>query len=135
MCASLKRCNIHWRIKQVWALQSVGISLASDVLSHTYQCILVLCGTITSCTAACLTDNDQFQSVRPALIQLSLRLRPLDGPFAVIRTYSAPSFCALVKEEMLHAHWLSLELGHAKTNINKNPVVEKAMKESEEELG
>ena len=40
----------------------------------------------------------------------------MDGPCAVIRTDNAPSFRALVKDEMLHAHRLSLELGHAKTS-------------------
>ncbi len=104
--------------------QPVCILVAADVLRCERQCMLVLQETVTSYTATCLIDNEQPQSVRQSLIQLSLSLRPLDGPFAVIRTDNAPGFHSLVKDETLDVHRLSLELGHTK-NINKNPVAEK----------
>ena len=54
-------------------------------------------------------------------------------PPAVIRVDPAPGFMALRNDETLKSLRLSLEIGRVK-NPNKNPVVEKAILELEEEL-
>ena len=51
----------------------------------------------------------------------------------MIRVDPAPGFMALRNDETLKSLRLSLEIGRVK-NPNKNPVVEKAMLELEEEL-
>ena len=63
----------------------------------------------------------------------SNRADPLDGPPAVIRVDPATGFMALRNDETLMSLRLSLEIGRVK-NPNKNPVVEKAILELEEEL-
>ena len=60
-------------------------------------------------------------------------MHPLHGPPAVIRIDPVPGFTALRNYETLKSLRLSLEIGRVK-NPNKNPVVEKAILELEEEL-
>lgn len=88
---------------------------------------------VTSFTVAMLIEDESAQTLRDGLIRLCVELCPLDGPFAVVRTDPAPAFKALVADAVLAQHRISLELGWAK-NPNKNPVVEKAVQELEEEL-
>ena len=71
-------------------------------------------------------DNQRLESLRAALINLCVQLRPLDGPPAVIRTDPPPGFRAIVDDEFLHKQRLAIEIGRVK-NINKNPVAEKAV--------
>jgi hypothetical protein len=62
-----------------------------------------------------------------------VELRPLDGPHAVVRTDPAPGFAALPKDDLLHHHRISVEVGRAK-NTNKNPEAERAIQELEAEI-
>jgi hypothetical protein len=62
-----------------------------------------------------------------------MSFHPLDGPYAVIRTDPSPGFKALVDDQLLARHHISIELGRAK-NLNKNPVVEKAIQKFEGEI-
>ena len=72
-------------------------------------------------------------TLREASACLATELHPLDGPPAVISVDPAPGFMALRNDEILKSLRLSLEIGRVK-NPNKNPVVEKAILELEEEL-
>ena len=67
------------------------------------------------------------------MIQLCVRLIPLDGPSATIRTDPVPGFQKLVQDTILAQHRIVIELGRAK-NINKNPVTEKSIQELEDEI-
>ena len=78
-------------------------------------------------------ENEQYITLRDNLIRLCIELRPLDGPPAVIRTDPAPSLARLVHDELLKHHRLCIEIGRIK-NPNKNPNVEKAVRECEDEL-
>lgn len=68
------------------------------------------------------------------MIHLCVELRPLDGPFAVIRTDPAPGFAALVQDELLTPHRISIEIGRAKNRDKKKPVADKAIQELEDEI-
>jgi len=113
--------------------EAVGQAFAADVIKRHRQLILVLRETVTSFTVAALVDNERHVTLRDALIQLCLPLRPMDGPPAMIRTNPAPGFKALVDDPLLHQHRITLEIGQAK-NPNKNPVAERAVQELEAEL-
>ena len=112
---------------------TVGQSFAADIIKRLRQLILVLRETVTSFTMSLLLQNERQESLRDALIQMCIQLRPMDGPPAVIRTDPAPGFKALVDDKFLQKHRITLELGCAK-NPNKNPVAEKAILELEGEL-
>ena len=112
--------------------ESIGVSFAADILKRDRQLILLLRKTVTSYTAACIVSYEKQTTLREASACLATELHPLDGPSAVIRVYSAPGFMALGNDETLKSR-LSLEIGRVK-NPNKNPVVEKAILELEEEL-
>jgi len=108
--------------------EAVGQAFAADVIKRHRQLILVLRETVTSFTVAALVDNERHVTLRDALIQLCLPLRPMDGPPAMIRTYPAPGFKALVDDPLLHQHRITLEIGLAK-NPNKNPVAERTVQD------
>ncbi|KAJ8346823.1 hypothetical protein SKAU_G00282240 [Synaphobranchus kaupii] len=112
---------------------AVGVSFAADVLKRSRQVILVLRETVTSFTSTLLISDERHETLRDALVQLCIQMRPMDGPLAVVRTDPAPGFKALVGDGFLHQHRVTLELGHAK-NPNKNPVAEKAIQEPTSEL-
>ncbi|KAJ8369657.1 hypothetical protein SKAU_G00096850 [Synaphobranchus kaupii] len=112
---------------------AVGVSFAADVLKRSRQVILVLRETVTSFTSTLLISDECHETLRDALVQLCIQMRPMDGPLAVVRTDPAPGFKALVGDGFLHQHRVMLELGHAK-NPNKNPVAEKAIQELTSEL-
>ena len=95
--------------------------------------LLVLRESVTSYTTALLIENEQHHTLREGLIRLCIQMRPLDGPTAVIRTVPAPGFKALVHDQLLHHHRITIELGSPK-NTNKNPVAERAVEEVESEL-
>ena len=112
---------------------AIGLSFAADVIKRSRQFILVLRECVTSYTCSLVIEDERHSTLRDALIRLCVGMRPLDGPIAVVRTDPAPGFKALINDELLHKHRITLELGHAK-NVNKNPVAEKAVQEIEQEL-
>ena len=114
--------------------ESIRVSFASDILKRDRQFIhvIILRKTVTSYTAACIVSYEKQTTLREALACLATELHPLEGP-AVIRVDPAPGFMALINDETLKSLRLSLEIGRVK-NPNKNPVVEKAILELEEEI-
>ncbi len=92
------------------------------------QLILVIRECVTSFSAALLLDDEQKETLQDGIVRLCFGLRPLDGPFAIVRTGPAPGFSALAKDTVLTQYRLAIEVGDAK-NINKNPVAEKAIQE------
>ena len=112
---------------------AVGVSFAADIIKRERQLIFVLREEVTAFTKTCIVENERADSLRDALVCLCLDFRPLDGPLAVIRTDPAPGFVALLNDQVLSKHRLSIELGDAK-NSNKNPIAERAIREVREEL-
>ena len=93
---------------------SVGRSFAADVIKRSRQLILVLRETVTSYTSSQLLLDERHHTLRDALIQLCIQMRPMDGPPAIIQTDPAPGFKALLNDKSLHLHRITLELGHTK---------------------
>ena len=124
-CAALHKTP-HAAIEQSSCAppEAVGVSFAADVIKRARQLILVVRECITSYTSTLLLEDERRLTLRDALIRLCIPLRPLGGPPAVIRTDPAPGFRAIVGDELLSHHRLTVELGRVK-NHNKNPVAEK----------
>ncbi|XP_053389655.1 uncharacterized protein LOC128552638, partial [Mercenaria mercenaria] len=101
----------------------VGISFAADVVKRNKQLILVLRGTVSSCTAACKIENEKHDALQNAMLKPILGLHPLECPYAVIRCDASPGFVALRDDETLKSLRIVLEFGCMK-NANKNPVAE-----------
>ena len=112
---------------------AIGRSFAADVIKRSRQLIFVLRKTVTSYTSSVSLEDDRHQTLRDAIVNLCLELRPMDGPSAVIRTDPAPGFKALVDDPLLKKHRITTELGQAK-NPNKNPVAARAVQELDQEL-
>ena len=111
----------------------IGVSFAADILKRDRQLILLFRKTVTSYTAACIVSYEKQTTLREASACLATELHLRDGPPAAIRADTAPGFMALREDETLKSLRLSLEIGRIK-NSNKNPVVEKAILELEDEL-
>ncbi|ESO95967.1 hypothetical protein LOTGIDRAFT_174988 [Lottia gigantea] len=76
----------------------------------------------------CFIDDEKAETLRDALLWMCIELRPVDGPYAVVRTDPVPGFKALVNDQLLRQQRVSIEVGRVK-NQNKNPVAEKAVQE------
>ena len=112
---------------------AIGINFAADVIRRERQMILILREYVTSYLQAIIVPDEQRDSLRNALMQLSLPLLPTAGPATVIRVDPAPAFQALEDDEILARHNIHVEVGRIK-NPNKNPVAERAVQEFENEL-
>ncbi|KAI2666699.1 Retrovirus-related Pol polyprotein from transposon opus [Labeo rohita] len=113
--------------------ETVGSTFAADVLKRERQLILVVHECVSSFIVALLIDDEWKESLRDGIVRLCIGLRPLDGPFTVVRTDPAPGFSALAKDTVLAQYRLAIEVGNAK-NVNKNPVAEKAIQELQGEI-
>ena len=115
--------------------ESIGVSFAADILKRDRQLVLLLRKTVTSYTAACIVSYEKQTTLREASACLATELHPLDvpPPHAVISVDPVPGFMALRNDETLKSLRLSLERGRVK-KPNKNPIVEKAILELQEEL-
>lgn len=133
-CASLKHAPtfVQTQTSSVPPV-TVGSQFAADVIKRERQLILVVRECVTSYTEAMLLEDERRDTLRDGLIRSCINLRPMDGPYAVVRTDCAPGFRALFNDEFLSRHRISVELGNAK-NCNKNPVAERAVQELEEEI-
>jgi hypothetical protein len=133
-CASLQQVP-HTLVEQSTGdpPEIIGGTFAADVIKRDRQLLLLVRETVTSFTGACIISDEKRTSLRNALIQLCIELHPLDGPCAIIHTDTAPGFVALVNDELLRHHRISIDIGRIK-NPNKNPVAEKAVRELEDEL-
>lgn len=79
-------------------------------------------------TTGLIIEDEIAEALRLAIIQTCIGLRPMVGPFVVVRTDPAPWFQAFVTDQILESHRISIELGRFK-NANKNPVAEHAVQE------
>ena len=86
-----------------------------------------------SYTLSSLIDGERHDQLRNALLSMCAELRLLGDNPITVRVDRAPGFFALVKDSDLAMHGIRLEIGHVK-NVNKNPVIENAIKELGNEL-
>jgi hypothetical protein len=133
-CTSLHKVP-HFMIEQSTSASPdvIGTSFAADVIKRQRQMILVVRETVTSFTTTCLISNERRETLRDALIQSCITIRPVDGPMAIVRVDPAPGFSALVKDQMLLDNRICVEIGRIK-NTNKNPIAERAVQELEDEI-
>ena len=111
----------------------IGFNFAADVIKRERQNILIIRETTTSFTLATLIHDERVESLRNGLISLVSKIRPSSASPALIRVDPAPAFQSIFRKVSLSDHNIFLELGRVK-NRNKNPVVDKAIKELLKEL-
>ena len=97
------------------------------------QFILVLRDTFSSYTSASLMPNEQHGTLRSFLIAMISGLRPNPQSHASIRVDTAPGFKPLQKDPTLSSHNIALDFGRIH-NKNKNPVIEKGIRELGSEI-
>lgn len=68
-----------------------------------------------SYTSALIIEDEKAETLRTAIIQSCIELRPMDVPFAVVRTDPASGFQAFANDQILKSYWISIEVGRFKT--------------------
>ena len=89
---------------------------------------------MTSYTTAELVKDETADCVNDAILRACSKLRPSEASMAVIRVDPAPAHQSLfLGGDLLTRHNIKLEIGRFK-NVNKNPVVDKCIKELGKEI-
>ena len=113
----------------------VGVSLAADVMIRSKQKILVLRETTTSYTLAEVIPNETKEVIANSLLRMCSVMRPAAVQEMVIRVDPGPANRGLFinVSSLLEKKNIRVEVGR-ELNRNKNPVVDKAIKELSREL-
>lgn len=115
----------------------VGINYAADIIRRCKQKIFILRETTTSYTLAQMINNETKAEVTSALIHLCNIMKPSKLAPIKVRLDPAPAhqsmFNNISKDTLLSYNNITLELGRS-VNPNKNPVIDRAIKEFHREL-
>ena len=106
---------------------------AADVLRRCKQFIFTLRDTFSSYTIAQIYNNENHETLRTALIVTISSLRANPQTPVEVRVDNAPGFRALKGDSELLRYFISLDFGRVH-NKNKNPVVEKGIRELASEI-
>ena len=107
-----------------------GQGFSCDVLRRTKQKIFVTRDIFSSFTTASIIPDETANNLRSALITTTSFLRM---PTTTVRVDGATSFQALKDDTILQKRGIALDFGRLK-NKNKNPVIDKCIRELEQEL-
>ena len=107
----------------------IGHTFAADIVRRHKQKIFVMRETVTSYTTADIVKDETVKSVTDAILTACSKFRPSNASQAIIRVDPASAHKSLFKvsDDLTRAN-IRLDVGRAK-NVNKNPVVDKAIKE------
>ena len=142
-------CNVTKSCSQCQALESIPIELqpqtssipptsplytyAADIMRRYKQFIFIVRDTFSSFTYASIIDNEKHDTLRAALIISISSLRPNPQTKVCIRVDNAPGFVALRYDASLTKYNIALDFGRIH-NKNKNPTVDKAIRELASEI-
>ena len=116
----------------------VGTRLAADIVKRYSQKIFIIRETVTSYTLAEIIRDETVASVSEALLRQCRLLRPSSSSKITVRLYPASAhksmFQSLKKSsDALSQNNISIVIGR-ELNKNKNPVIDKAIRELHREL-
>ena len=106
---------------------------SADVMRRCKQCLLVVRDTFSSFTKASLMKDEQHGTLRQFLIIMISEVRPNPQSSALVRVDNAPGFLPLKSDSTLSSHNIQLDYGRIH-NKNKNPVIEKGIRELGSEI-
>jgi hypothetical protein len=109
------------------------LTYAADVLRRCKQFIFALRDTFSSFTVAQIYTNENHNTLRTALITTISSLRANPQTSVNVRVDNAPGFQPLKNDTELSMSNIHLDFGRIH-NINKNPVVEKGIREITSEI-
>ena len=109
------------------------LTFAADVLRRCKQFIFALRDTFSSYTVAEILQNENHDSLRTALIITISSLRANPQTAVEVRVDNAPGFKPLKNDSELSKSNINLDFGRTH-NKNKNPVVEKGIRELTSEI-
>lgn len=111
---------------------TIGGRFAADIIKRNQQKIFCIRETVTSYTLADLIPSETRSSVSDALVKLCNILKPSKEANITVRLDPAPAhqslFNALQNDQQLLRNNIKLEIGRI-LNKNKNPVIDKGIRE------
>ena len=134
LCQSLKNIPKELHIQSSVDLPTTPCrSFAADIINRFRQKIYVLVDTFSSLTFADLIPSDDAETLRSILCQSISIFRPSPQTEVLVRTDNASGFKALVNDITLSQLNITVDYGR-RHNKNKNPVVDKLIRELISEL-
>ena len=135
-CRSVAQLPKEFQQDVTEATEEFGTRFAADVMERNTQRLFVIREKLSQLTWLTLIPDQTKSSLREALVRTIL---PWTNPAgATIRCDGATGFVSLATEmdmdtSVFKQYKISLEVGRV-TNINKNPVAENAVRETEKEI-
>lgn len=115
----------------------VGVNYAADIIKRCKQKIFIIRETTTSYTLAEFINDETKKEVTSALVRLCNIMKPSKLSPIKVRLDPAPAHQSMLtkiaSDTVLNQNNITLELGRS-LNPNKNPVVDKAIRELHREL-
>ena len=111
----------------------IGSNFSVDILKRSGQCILVLRENVTSFTMAKIVKDEKGETLKEGLVILLSPLRSSNGPKVNVRVDPASGWRLVDSCKSLEKNGIHIEIGYEK-NKNKNPVVDKAIRELHPEI-
>lgn len=114
---------------------TIGQTFAADIVKRHRQKIFIMRETVTSYTTASIIKDETTEAVTEAILAACSKLRPACASEIVIRVDPASAHKSLFKDNdnSLTKYSIRLDIGRIK-NANKNPGIDKAIKEFIHEL-
>ena len=132
LCRSLKKIPrelFHQSSSEI--PDAIGQVFSADVIRRENQKILLTMDTFSSFVLGIIIQNEQSKTLEQSLIHLVATYQQKDG--CDVRVDNAPGFAALKNSDVLKSLGIKLDYGRIK-NKNKNPTVDKAIQEVEQEI-
>ena len=132
LCTSLQRIPKELFAQSTSQIpDTVGKVFSADVIRREKQMIFVLMDIFSSFVLAQLIPNEQQNTLRESLIQLSAPYKHPDG--CIIRVDNASGFTALKQDQWLQNVGIALDFGRIK-HKNQNPCVDRVIQDIENEI-
>ena len=110
---------------------SIGTHFSADIIRREKQLIFIMLENFSNFTVGHIIPNEQHQTLRESLIQLSASYKHFNG--CVVRVDNAPGFLALRSDRWLQSLGITLDFGRIK-NKNQNPCVDRTIQDVESEI-
>lgn len=132
-CAALQSVPNQFKNQSTTPDTGIGLKFSADVIRRCGQKILAVRESVSAFTHACLVDDEQGSTLRDGLLLLISLYRSTCGQSVEIRVDPAPGFRSIVNNETLRQYGIRILIGDEK-NVNKNPIIERAISEIHAQL-
>ena len=133
ICVSLQDMPNKFLEQSSTVPEFVGSNYSADVVRRECQFIFIIRENVSAYTLARIIPDEKSTSLKEALLVTCSQVRSKCGPPIAVRVDPAPGWRSLISDKVLTSRSIELSIGEEK-NKNKNPVVDKAIRELHSEI-